>query len=598
MEKTFVSFDAFQNFDFSSTNIEYVRTLGHSIAGIGAATYVKVTTPAPSQNNAALLATVDGSVWQLVSTPICPEHFGAIPEKHEAGVPNVMAINRAAIQAFLMHITLVNCGTVCFDQIYKIDGPLYLGLAEDGSVMQNTSGGVINRIATRHIVGSPFLRYWGDAVIDTVFTIFGFLHSTWDGKIEVESRGGEVWANRKAWYGIKMSFVGRSKFGGCLVRNMRAYGLLVSSELFVEGANTNGVDLGNCSFRFCGSGAGPRNGTFSDHLFFTTQWSKKLSDTGNVLTNVIETTALPDLAKLERSRSYPYLFLSNQSFHTFLQKPVSGNTDLTIDPVIDPNLSAGSLKWIFGGGLALRGNDVSVVGINLLDAVNCAIGLDVMTLYGPKVQRVIAQSTFLGTSFGLSYSKALKGVQIDTFYAEGNYATFLRMCSLTNESPLNIDMFYVLKQDQKLTPYVNMFHGTPYLNINKYGELLSYEKQTKNRKDFRLPGTGHPIIDLKLNNQNIHQVHKQQFHKIEFFLEIDIENHNLFGYNAAQVTVLGNGTNHAPTGEIQFTAPTGYTINGAASWSIQQNFEGPAIFSVYFEYNNNNFLIATATPYT
>lgn len=92
---------------------------------------------------------------------------------------------------------------------------------------------------------------------------------------------------------------------------------------------------------------------------------------------------------------------------------------LTIYPWLPDGAVSGDFGYVFGGGVVI-GGEASVVGIGMIDAMRCGVGLSDGTLYNTQVQRLVAQSCGAGLLLGAYPANANKGARVSGVYSEGN----------------------------------------------------------------------------------------------------------------------------------------------------------------------------------
>lgn len=583
MTMNFESFNAFKIFDFiNNPGIEQVTTFGHTVEGVGGAQYTKIGTGGtPNTGDEGKLVTNDGSIWKLTSYPVSVQHFGAL-EVGTIPTPyfSVKQENTLRINRFLYYIANNNLGLASFAGEYEIDGPLVMDCKNDPS-------DPLEFQFTRHIVGSPVIRLELPSTpaagttypIKAAFSIFGFGNAVWEGRIYVRLRDSNIWVNRKCVHGTLLSACGRSSFGGFYCRGAAGFGLLCSSDELASG-NTSLVDLGDCKFEDCGSGGS------SEAQFLSSTWDNKqvvqeVVDGITFTYHAVDVVDIPEDIYLEAARSHPFVLIDG-TLH-YVRKFFSNN-QVALYPRVDDNTDSGSLKWIFGGGIGLRGSDANVVQIGMVDVVRCAVGLDMMSVYGPVVQRVVAQSCFAGMCFGLRHDGAMVSANIVSLYSEGNDTDFIPMVTMARsdgayhigaEYALNLDNLLYIKErnpDNSLT-----HNGLVGYTLHIDGQFASHQKSPKNdgRKFWFI-----------LNSKSLSEVYHRD--SSEVTLKVHEQLLEPFGYNGGQLTFIGSGTHGSPTGTIKISPYPGYTLNGSTSPLFFDNFSGPAIFSVYYDNSNGN----------
>src|SRR5690606_4800800 len=91
---------------------------------------------------------------------------------------------------------------------------------------------------------------------------------------------------------------------------------------------------------------------------------------------------------------------------------------ITVHPWVIGNTS-GSLEYVWGAGLDVRGSDSSSVHADILDVANAAIGLVSRSLYYPFFSDFCIQGTRFGITIGGGLQSAGSGGYIGNYYTEG-----------------------------------------------------------------------------------------------------------------------------------------------------------------------------------
>jgi hypothetical protein len=580
--RTFSTFIEFREFDFTGLDhVQKVLTIGHTIAGIGAAEYSRMGTGIANTGNEGQLVTSDGTAWKLTSSPVSAEHFGALPKSYGS---SAVTINR-----FLSYISENDVGSASFSGEYSVDAPITLGV--------DSTGENVLRVATRHIVGSPQIT--AIAPMKVVFYIRNFQLGIWNGKINVFGTGDPRWSESPQWQDrtclccVVISKCSRASFDGFYCKNASVYGLLCTSE-GDGGGNANFINVGDCRFLGCGSGS-----HYGDEDFMTSRWYGRVDNDRRQYSGsagqrtFIKADAIPS-EEHTKFFTFPFIQLINGEqegdlhFVRYIDRETS---TIEVFPWIDFDLEAGRFRWVFGGGLGLRGADANVINASCVDATRCAIGLDMMSLYGPTIQRLGNHLNFAGMRFGLRPGGDMVSANIGALYTEGDTCAFIPLVKARHLGAYHIATVYALNLSTQVkhlkVRYRNnetIYGGLFGYTILVKGELLTYEKKPFNKSE------GHSRLDLKIGNKDISRVFKKNRWTIR--LSADMDAHSAFGYDSAQITMLGDGVNSAPTGSFEFTCEdSNARVNGADRW-VASGFNGPAIFTVYYDIEDNNYIVA------
>lgn len=96
-----------------------------------------------------------------------------------------------------------------------------------------------------------------------------------------------------------------------------------------------------------------------------------------------------------------------------------GADSITVYPRVDSEITTGSLKYIFGGTVALAGNNTAHTSVDKIHAITSGIGLSCRSLYGLSVNTLTTEYCGIGLLVG-NRGGAHIGTTIGSFYAEAN----------------------------------------------------------------------------------------------------------------------------------------------------------------------------------
>lgn len=458
---------------------------------------------------------------------------------------------------------------------------LTAGLILDGG-LQPTPG--IQNTATREITGSP--RFSALDVIDTMLTIHNFSTGIWNGIIWLEGEGGTLYSARTCRLGCEISRSGRARFGGFYCRYYRYGGVLVTSE---TKGNTSAVELGIVRGNLCGTGSRAANSSLS------ATWSNR-TDTGTQFSGSQKSTVDVDVmppADLLTERDDIWVRYNDAVYRVTDMDDVAGTISTT--PWLELGETTGTFDYIVGGALLIKGSDAGIVGADMVDAINCGVGVDMMSLYGPNISRVINQNNGIGINIGLRFDSAMVTCNIGSLYSEGNTCDIYQLTSTTSDGGWVVGAEYAINYNKCLTNSTrgndgSLRYGDFIVMLQRTGQIKSFEKQGRNRSEA---STSRPITLLNTKCET------ETYLRNSWTFRVDLSGadfNRLYGYDSKRLVIIGTGTNGAPTGTITFNQESGMTatINGGTTASFT-GFKGPAVFTLYYDYDDDNVTVACSS---
>ncbi|RWP19270.1 MAG: hypothetical protein EOR00_09185 [Mesorhizobium sp.] len=507
---------------------------------------------------------------------------------------------------------LTNGGTRRWNIAEKVVTPFMFGavgngIADDGAalnnffafgaavrVVMNTEGNFASSvpIIAGSSAGVPLSKdYRGSmkvtalAAIPVLVTLYNLTFCVWDGKVEAIGTGSSTFSARTCDVGVLALSCGRMKIGAILGQNFR-FGGFVTDHV----TNNTGMEIGHIRASACGSGA-------ADASSLTANWSSPVnsgtSNSNGQLTTLDVTTTVPTWAT---DRIVPVGVFINDKFYIVQS---STATTISIGPWLEPDdvtAGSGTLRYVIGAGCNISGSDGNALEIGLVNTDNCGIGYRNSSLYGSVVGQIIAQANGIGVWLGLNYNNSHIGYNIGNIYTETNTINLLYMPSGANYGFIgstNEDFSFakVLPFDRARTTGQT---GQPRAALDRLmfgswkGDPLFFEKANTH--------TASEIARALLRNTPHHEyVYVSNTLNVTLpVLDDDID--QLFGYNARSVTLIGTGTDGAPTGTITWTAPGGQTVNGGASVAYSGFARSPARFVMRYERTTSNWVVYCTTP--
>jgi hypothetical protein len=482
----------------------------------------------------AVTTTVQAKLRENVSA----QDFGAVGD----GVTD----DTVAIQKFFDYIQANNVGTAYCDGNFAISSGITVGRTAN--------------CLTKHIVGDA--TFTALNAIDTMlsFKECGFLN--WNGSVRVLGTGSTTYVSRTCRIGIRIAGQGlvanRLRFDKLEADNFNQVGI------YVENLSTLS-DLGNTRVSDCGSGL-----SLSGYSLLA-NWSGRV-DTGSSGSTGQRTTItvdqLPPSQYTGTRNPNCYIVINGELYYIYAVN--TGASTISVFPWIDLNVTSGSLRYVFGAGIYTNGGDSGIIGIKQIDAVRCSVGLNTTALYGPIVDRFVAQFCGIAFAFGGSPEAASVTFQLNGLYTEGNDYDILRVTRATvggiiaSSYALNFEKIaYVNDARSSGNVFNNVYNNMRSIAIYQNGILNRFLQDRKNRDS-----TG-STLTIGATNLPLHNQYKRDSWTINL-ARPSLSNNDAFGYNADTVTIFGTGPNYAPTGTFTFVAPTSTTVTTTGSGTISR----------------------------
>lgn len=472
-----------------------------------------------------------------------------------------------AIQEFFNYITINNVGTA------DASGDFYIGSGlELNGALKPVAGS--QSLATRNIVGS--LRLEAKNAIDTMLKMYNCSELNWNGRITVIGRGSTAYSSRTCRVGVDISRSGRATLAGIKAQNFSLFGVSQHDAV----GNTSAMELGEVITRMCGSGM-PTSGSS-----LTATYSAR-NDVPNIPSPALERShltvdVLPNPDDISGNYRSQYFVRIAGSIYTIMETDHQ-NSVISVHPIITENTDlTGSVSYIFGGGVNIRGSDSGIQGYGMIDAINCGIGIDMCSLYGPVAKRVISQSNGIGLCVGLRNNSAMVSYSIGALYSEGNYVDILQHTQAASDGGYFIGGEYALSLS-KVKGSMRLY------SIMKNGRLLNYEKKDNNSTDTSSK------LTVTIDRPNQVETYLRDFWTIDV-RSVSEDLNRLFGYDSMRLFLHGSGAGGTPTGSFTFNPPTGWTINGSPNPAVFSNFNGVAVFSIVCYMRDKDVRIACTSP--
>lgn len=491
-----------------------------------------------------------------------PYMFGAYDE--QSGRKD----SSTSLQSFFDYIAVNNCGTA------NASGNFYISQGLELNGAKRPIAG-IQEIATMNIIGNLTINALNG--IDVMLKLYNCSNLSWNGRIRVYGTGSVAYSERTCRIGVHVSRSTRSRWGGFFCENFNSFGLDINDQIGIMSQ----ADFGEVICSMCGSGGGASGSglvaNYSNRVDYT---STESPSTNHSTLNV---DVLPPVANV--SGWYRDQFFARINGVTYNVKNVDRtNSTVEIYPPIAENADlTGQLIYVFGGGVQLRGSDAAVIGFSMVDVMNCAIGIDMSTLYGPSIQRMISQSNGIGYVVGLYFDSAMVTYNISALYSEGNFVDIYHYTQAASDGGYFVGAEYAL-DFAKVLGNQNLFA------IVKNGKYLNREKRANNFE------SRDKFARISVDTANQIKTYKaDSFNAVISPPSIDIN--RLFGYDSATFIIVGTGATGTPTGNVTVsTSQSGWTLNGSTSATVFNNFSGgPAIFSVFCDMETKNIVVTCSS---
>ena len=458
-----------------------------------------------------------------------------------------------------------------------------------------TVGPAAGTTATMLLVGR--MKLVATASIATMVTVRNCLGMVWSGLVELVGTGSNSYASRTCRIGLHVTTGGRVHFTAIRATYFSEWGVLLTGS---GGTNSSLCTIGPSRILDCGSG--------HDTYSLTSTWNTKVDagSSGSVgQSSTITVATLPPAtlgmsfansggATYNGSAWGPVLaVISGKTY--YITSVDSATSKITVYPWIDTGVASGTLTYLFGGALGMFGGDANVVGVEMLDAQRCGSAVHNGALYGPVINRLVAQACGAGLTLGIAPAGASVGGQYSGVYFELNTFDIVRVTrsamSASLVSQMGLDLSKVSNTSApRVTATNDMADSTTAVNslagvaIQISGLWYTYQGLAKNSEEsfstYTLDVTG-PTPSTRVIRQNSPTI---------ALATPNLNANQWFGYDSANLLIIGTGASSEPTGTITFTPPSGYTANGGASATFS-GLSAPAQFFVYLRRASTDFVV-------
>ncbi|QMP81465.1 tail fiber protein [Escherichia phage vB_EcoM_APEC] len=426
--------------------------------------------------------------------------------------------------------------------------------------------------------------------IDTVLNINAGSDFEWVGMITTTgtgSTGSNSYNSRTCRVGVQISSPGkaspRNKYTAITANNFKEFGVFA-----------NGVaSLSSLGFiRSSNCGSGKKTAGYSLTSNFSNATNSGSSGSVSQLTTLdVDTLPSSDLASAN-TNTLPLQAIINGTPY-YIQSIDRVNNKITIFPWIEPSITSGTLTYMFGGAVCVNGRDSSVLGIEMIDAVNCGAALVSGALYPPVVERIVSQVNGAALVLGQNPASAMIGGSVGTLYCENNDFDLIRVTrsklsfNILNTVAFNMNKVGFACATRSTSGSYSAFAHLKGINIFENGVPVQYQRSSAslpsqatcdvtdpNNSDFIFNG-GATASTITLGTPNDNYA-------------------NLFGIYKKRVIVYGTGPNNRPS-TVNFTVAdtANYTINAAGTTTTSYSgFDGFAVFDIIYRSDTKRFLIS------
>jgi hypothetical protein len=483
--------------------------------------------------------------------------------------PTGVVDSTLGIQAFFDYISSVDVGVAVCDGSFLVSSGIFIG----------PSTGTMKTLS---IMGSP--TFTASGAIDTVVTMRNCQDLFWSGVVSAIGTGSNSYVSRTCRVGIKIGdngTVSRMTLGGLVARKFNQVGVSVRELSTLS-------DLGNIRVSDCGSGYS------SSGYSLEGTWNTKVDTGTSGSTGQLSTITVNVLPPSMDASQPTFIIINGQPYYVSSVDAV--NMKLSVFPWIDTSLSSGSFRYLFGGGVYTSGGDAGILGIGMVDAVRCSVGLHTDALYGMIASRVVTQFCGVGFAVGGSPSGAAVTFQINGIYCENNDFDLLRVTRskigghIVSEYAFNFGkVAWVTAPRSSANALLGSTGGAlSSIIIDSIGVSHSHSKSPMNLAD------GGSTLALNIfESPNWSKIFRKNSWSVNLATPDSTKN-NCFGYDAATLVCIGTGTGGKPTGTFTFNAPVGSTVNGLSTTTFT-GFTGPAVFYIYYVFSSSDYEVFCMT---
>lgn len=470
-----------------------------------------------------------------------------------------------------------------FNYIYEYALPYADWSGSYASSQPIAFGSASHDIRTDKING--LIKITAKSAMTTLFTIEGATLCDF-GSIEVYGLGSTSFASRTVAVGLNVKNSGRLKHGKVVARNFSYAGVLYNGTSTLTTA-------GDVKCFDCGSGASgySLSGNWSNPIYTGTGTSITQRTTIDVDTLPPDYIINEDFGAVGDSQ---YLIMINGLLHYIYGVDDVAGT-LTVYPFIPNTSSSGTYEYVFGGAVVTRGNDCNVLGFSSIDAIRCSIALGVGSLYGPKASRVTTQLCGVGIMIANDPGGATLGGEFGNIYFENNTHDIV----LVSRSGGNAANYFTSEYALNLSKCIRLsqrFAGgdvsgnEAFYNNSLVDQGVRYEYEKAPNFQSSSPTT---ITPKKPGESLVWNGNGGVFNLNGPGQDV----HRLTGIDSFRLICFGPTSSAAPTGNLTFTPPSGWSINGGVVDAdlVLSGFYRPPVFIIQWNFADNEIYLANVS---
>lgn len=366
----------------------------------------------------------------------------------------------------------------------------------------------------------------------------------------------------------------RQKWGGLRFMYFQQHGLQVrgattASQYKYVRANGCGTGLyGDSRYRF--------ETTFNNRVDTGTSGSSTQRTT-------ITVAELPSSAILQ-DQAQNYIVVNNEPY-LITAYDIDAST-ITVIPWIDLTVTSGTLSYMIGGGVDLRGGDSSAVQFGYVEGTNCGIMFNDCALYTANIGMLMAQANGCGYNAGSEFGAATIGGTLDSMYIEGNHINLMFTSAGTLEKV--VGNTYALDLAKVKVLALRLANNTYAARTLGNGRLTS----------SGVTYTGYGLPNNAVNNVTVIDIfdrrnlgYTYRHNNVVFSMPvINAHKNSLTGLDNTFIRVIGTSANNLPT-TVTFRPAAGCTVNGSSSDVVFSGFTVPPQFDIYAQISTGNYIV-------
>ena len=458
------------------------------------------------------------------------------------------SIDLCALESFFDHChdNLVNANITLNAYVNR---PLYVGMVrKDQHFKTKVYSGDLTLTNTQTDVEIPFLMR------------INAVNTEWYGKLTFNGKGGNP-KDRKQLGGLVIGdngtdgSAGRIHISSVFCSAFKLFGLALSNDsIFPRIDNVHASSIGSIGNSYT-------NGT-NVHAGTVVSYSSTGSQNAQYSTVVVNT--IPNEFNTDGTYSQAMVMFEGDDLPYRIQAINSGTNEIQVYPRLNPNLTYGKLKYIYGCGLSWTGNNAGAGNFNHLQFIVCGIGFWGRSLYGGNINYLSTEYCGCGITLS-SQSEVVIGYNINNSYFEANVWDYIQQWGNTRDSLVNF----------------NMTHG---FDASKIAELYSWRSSIdESRNQVRFNGSRitvgnrtyttdqnytnsvdltdpRSVIPIVLSGGNLSLTYNSNYEKLV----------SLLNYTNKVLVITQNNGTATPTA-ITIKVPSDWSLNGVLNGTVTTN---------------------------